>query len=179
MLPVAPGEKVVQRRVCLRWKSAALKGAEVRGHGGCGTSSSQKSKRQRDLQVETKACAGTRAFVTLMKADALSLLWFLLCCKLSFIFIVLFGSSHLNTKPRPSSMSCYFYTCLSLLPFFSVFFSARSTCRFRPSLLSSIVPSFLSSCRRGTQPNVKRGNLTVSLASAAFTPTVCTTRKVK
>lgn len=138
MLPVAPGEKVVQRRVCLRWKSAALKGAEVRGHGGCGTSSSQKSKRQRDLQVETKACAGTRAFVTLMKADALSLLWFLLCCKLSFIFIVLFGSSHLNTKPRPSSMSCYFYTCLSLLPFFLSF-------SLLVPLVDSVLPSYLLS----------------------------------
>lgn len=62
-----------------------------------------------------------------MVVGVLSRSWFLLCFKLNLIFIVLIGSSHLNTKPLPLSMDqapencCCFYTCLSFLPCFCPF----------------------------------------------------------
>lgn len=120
----------------------------------------------------------------LMILEVGSLFWFLLCCKLIFhchcahwLLPLQRQATHpfLWTSPRELLLFLH----LSLFSALFLAFSARSKCGLCPALFSSILLSFLSSCRRGTQPNVKRGNLTVSLASAAFTPTVCTTRKVK
>lgn len=76
-------------------------------------------------------------------------------------------------SPTPPSVLLGFFTPVSLFPLFSVVLACL------PSHSSSVVPSSLSSCRRGTQPSVKRGNLIASVAFAAFTPTVCTALKVK
>lgn len=78
---------------------------------------------------------------------------------------------------------CCFWR-LSLFPFLFLLLLYMSSDSSTPSsllwfCLSSFVPSLFSSCRRGMQPNVKRGNLIVSVAFAAFTPAVYTTQKVK
>lgn len=94
---------------------------------------------------------------------------------------------HQATPPilqtSPLQRCCFLCLSLSSLLFlflcsFSYLSSDSSTLSFL-RLPSSVVPSFLSSCRRGMQPNVKRGNLIVLVAFAAFTPTVCPTQKVK
>lgn len=96
---------------------------------------------------------------------------------------MLIGPSHVNTKPRPPYFtdhspstllfSLYICTCLSLPS--SVSLSYLSSHSF---LLLSL-PLFSLPAVGGSQPNVKRGNLVVSVAFAAFTPTVCPTQKVK
>lgn len=153
MLPVAPGEKLLQRRVCLRRRSG-VKGAEVGGRRACSTGSSQESKLQWDLQ--------TKALSTLMKVRVWAVFCFLLCCKLSFLFIVLFGSSHFHAKPRPlydqPLKTAAIFTPVSLFCPFSVFFSTRSKCGLRPALrpspfLLSFPPFSLPAKRRAWKLN--------------------------
>lgn len=115
----------------------------------------------------------------------------LLCCKLNFIPSLCSLAPPTSTPNHapyftdhsPSTLLFFMPVSLSSLLFlflcsFSYLSSHSSTLSFL-RLPSSVVPSFLSSCRRGMQPNVKRGNLIVLVAFAAFTPTVCPTQKVK
>lgn len=107
----------------------------------------------------------------------------LLCCKLNFILslcsLVPPPRQHQATPSLlygPFSFNAavffiYMYLSLSSL-------SLSRTCRLIPSHSFCRSLSSLPAVG-GSQPNVKRGNLVVSVAFAAFTPTVCPTQKVK
>lgn len=115
----------------------------------------------------------------------------LLCCKLTFIPSLCSLApptptpSHAPSLMDHSSLNAAVFLHLSFFPFLFLFLrslsymSSHSSTLYFLLLSSSVLLSFLSSCRRGMQPNVKRGNSIVSVVFAAFTPTVCTTLKVK
>lgn len=182
MLPVAPGEKILQRCVCFRWNSAALKGAEVRGHGARGTIKAAAGPSDGDENM----CRNITINHFNDGSSSVALLVFVMLQTQFDPSIVLSGPSHFHTRdhaPVCGPASKLLLLFLHLSHFSSCFLS------FDPNVVSaphSILPSNLLSfplfsllAIGGTQPNVKRGNLTASLASAAFTPTVCTTQKVK
>lgn len=173
MLPVAPGGRKYYKDG--RRKSAALKGAKVGGRGACGTSSSQESKLQRDLQ--------TKALIPSMTVEGLAVFLLFVMLQTQFPFHCAHWLLPLPPQTTPlfygqsPKNCCYFYTCLSFLPFFCLFL--RSIQMSSPPCTPSFLLFFCRSLLSLFQPNVERGNLTVSLACAAFTPTVCTSQKVK
>lgn len=123
MLPVAPGEKILQRCVCFRWNSAALKGAEVRGHGACGTIRAAAGPSDGDENM----CRNITINHSNDGSGSVALLVFVMLQTQFDPSIVLCGSSHFHARDHafvcgpPPNYCCYFYTCLTFLPFFFPF----------------------------------------------------------
>lgn len=150
MLPVAPGEKILQRCVCFRWNSAALKGAEVRGHGARGTIKAAAGPSDGDENM----CRNITINHFNDGSSSAALLVFVMLQTQFDTSIVLSGPSHFHTRDhapsvdRPPNYCCYFYTCLTFLPVFFPLIRMSSPPRtpsflliFYHSLFSLFLPS--------------------------------------